>query len=169
MSIDTKSQEAISLSYFLAVAATKNIVTNSKKRDDFSIDLDISKHVTLNTGVVFTAQINVQLKSTNSSHEYSINEDCITYYLKAKNYNDLVASTAVPIILALLILPEEESSWVCQDVDKLILRKCMYWVSLKGLPATDNSSSVAVKIPLSQVVTGDNLENLLIKEGNGLL
>jgi hypothetical protein len=56
-------------------------------------------------------------------------------------------SSQVPRLLAVLELPTEEMDWLGVTAEKLVLRRCVFWASLAGLPETDNRESVTVSIP----------------------
>ncbi|MFM5980640.1 MAG: DUF4365 domain-containing protein, partial [Sphaerospermopsis kisseleviana] len=44
---------------------------------------------------------------------------------------------------------------------ELCLRRCAYWVSLRGQPQTQNTETVTVYIPRKNVFTVDALKNLM--------
>ena len=155
-------EEDLSISYLRAVAATGEIVFELRRSDVNSKDVNLSKLIFLN-GVRFESELNVQLKATYSKSQYFENDTEITYYLKIKNYNDLRGDTTTPIILCLLVLPENKEDWVTQTTDDLVMKRCMYWVSLKGMPECENKTKCAIKIPKTNLVTSDSLNDLLIQ------
>lgn len=71
--------------------------------------------------------------------------------------------TTAPVILALLILPENEEEWVKWSKEELVLHGKMFWLSLHGCQESDNKSSVTVTIPLSNALNDENIETLLIR------
>ena len=60
----------------------------------------------------------------------------------------------------MLFLPSDADKWLSHSEDELILRRCAYWVSLRGAPPTDNDTGVTVKIPKAQTLTPDDLAAL---------
>lgn len=158
-----KIKEDLSICYLKAIAAIKGIALERIEHDEDSVDAFLKKVITLDNGLVFNSQISVQLKATSSSNLYSIDEDTISYKLKVKNYNDLCTPAAMPSILGLLILPEEQDSWVQWNEEELLLRGQMFWIGFMGQEKSDNDYNITIKIPKENRLNGDALENLLIK------
>ncbi len=155
-------EEDLSISYLRAVAAKAEVVFELRHRDVNSKDANLSKPIMTADGV-FDSELNVQLKSTYSKALYTDDGETITYSLKVKNYNDLCKKTTTPIILCLLILPEEKEQWVTQTPEELTLKHCMYWVSLQGMSETKNSTTCDVKIPKTNILNVESLNDLLTK------
>jgi hypothetical protein len=86
----------------------------------------------------------------------------LSYFFRgAQRYADLAStSIAVPRILVVLCLPTARNEWLAIDGDMLVLRRCAYWVSLRGAPASTNTSGQTVKIPPSQILTPDAFREL---------
>lgn len=94
-----------------------------------------------------------------------------TFDLNVKNYNDLrwpVETLYVPRILILIHIPPDPSGWMDCDPERIVLRRCAYWVSLAGAPATANTSTVAITVPTDQVFDVDALHNNLRAPGAAL-
>jgi hypothetical protein len=95
--------------------------------------------------------------------------DKILYDLKAEAYNKLVAFEIRPVILILFRLPVTQDEWVNCAEDCLELRNCCYWMIVRGLP-TDNTSSIRISIPRTQIFDPTAVNYLLDKlENNGSL
>lgn len=110
-------------------------------------------------------KIDFQLKSTVN---ITMNGDKISYELKAKTYNDLVDSeVGTPRILILYVLPTDNVNWVTVSEERLELKNCAWWVSLRGLAPTNNSSSITIQLPRNQLFTVDEVKRLmqLVKGG----
>ena len=61
----------------------------------------------------------------------------IVYDLKADAYDTLRRSTRnSPSILVLLDLPANRAEWIDHTEDRLEIRRCAYWLSLRGHPPT---------------------------------
>ena len=113
----------------------------------------------------YSPSLRAQLKSTYSRTQYTIldNGD-IRYKLKVGNYNSLViANRSTPSILILFIMPELESAWLEHTIDYLKIRKCAYWISLKGRGHSDNTSTVTIDIPHTNALSADELKRIMIK------
>jgi len=74
--------------------------------------------------------------------------------LEAKTYEDLrEPGDNCQRILVVLLMPPEESRWVTQTSEKLILRRAAYWLSLEGFPATQAKRTVRIAIPRKNLFT----------------
>ena len=148
---DNQRKAEISHAFLAALAA----------RDGYSMqrgpDPDVdSIDATIRSGVPRREAIDVQLKATATPDE---KEDGLHFRLKRKNYNDLVSPRAVPLLLVVLELPAEESEWVDLTPERLIIRKCGWWLSLSGQDPMDAGSRTIV-IPSSQRIEGSGLAPL---------
>jgi len=62
-----------------------------------------------------------------------------------------------------LFLPRDAQEWLNHSKDELALRKCAYWVSLRGAPDTMNSTSVMVRIPKDQAFSPASLKEIMAR------
>ena len=140
-------KEAFSRAYVAAVAAAAGYAVGSSRPDDKSIDLTIESRSTL--GLVKAPILAVQLKSTAKRRTGG---DEIVYELtNLRNYDDLrQPDVMVPRLLVVVYLPEDPEDWLEQDEERLSMRHCGYWLSLRGMPPTDNRSSVTLRLPRGQ-------------------
>ncbi len=158
MDINIRKEE-FSYAYIYAVvsAAGYSCQIASRPMDIGGIDIIISgqeKEYSL-----YPPRLEIQVKSTSTS---VIENEFIRYPLKLKNYNELRKSkTLVPKILILILLPENPQEWVNHSEAELCLRKCGYWLSLKGKPQTRNVESVTVYLPRQQLFTVNAVKNLM--------
>jgi hypothetical protein len=60
-------------------------------------------------------------------------------------------------------MPADEAAWTDQDEDRLLLRYCAYWLSLKGMPPTQNTATIRVAIPRTNVFSVSALTSLMEK------
>lgn len=51
--------------------------------------------------------------------------------------------------------------------EKLVMRRRAYWLSLRNCDATDNQSSITVRIPMRNVFDVDNLKALMDQSRRG--
>jgi hypothetical protein len=165
MPINAKSQEALSEAYLMSIASVGNVTVNPFKHDEYGTDTILQKRVTLPDGRECDVNLNVQLKSTSSHNEYRIDGSDIKYTLKVANYRALTMQSTYPKCLILLLLPDNQTEWVEQSVDELILKKCMYWVSLDGLGETKNEETVTISIPLDHYLDSSALGLIMQKCG----
>jgi hypothetical protein len=154
----------LSYAYLHTVAARAGLVCRvaSGFEDKAGIDAALTGWAPFpDGGYLEEVDVKVQLKST--SLVPRDDGRSLSYFLQdTSRYDALRAETAaVPRILMVLFLPGEPEHWVGHSADELVLRKCAYWVSLRGAPATRNTSGITVKLPKTQVVTPGNLLQLM--------
>jgi len=156
-----KIKEDLSICYLKTISAINGIALDLISHDEDSIDAIIKKLVSVNEHK-FNSQISVQLKCTSSPSQYSIDENFVTYVLKVKNYNDLCAPATMPSILAVLILPNDKNEWINWQREELITRGQMYWTCLQNKEPSTNNTSVTIKIPVTNVLNIETVENLIL-------
>lgn len=107
--------------------------------------------------------IKVQLKATVAKP--AEDERGLSYFLKGVGrYDDLRKEVLqCPRILVVLFLPKEAERWLSLDHERLALRKCAYWVSLRGAPAVDTNTGVTVKLPKAQMFDPAALTDLAVR------
>lgn len=134
------AQEQFSKAFILATASMAGCSVAEPKPDDDSIDWTLSCRLAPRR-----PKLDLQVKSTIDG---TGTEAAIHYPLKRKNYDELaLCSLLAPRLLVVVIVPPEPLEWVTTSPEALVLRHCAYWVSLRGLPPTDNESSVTVQVP----------------------
>lgn len=137
-------ESELSLAYLHAVAAKVGFAVDVPHIDSDSVDAVIAAKGKVDpTSIKHSPKIEVQLKA---SYNIAVLEnDTISFSLSVKNYDDLRSDTMLPRILVLLALPQNKTDWLIHHPDKLVLQKCSYYVSLKGLPAITNRKYVDSK------------------------
>lgn len=121
----------------------------------------MKKRILLGGNKKFNAELRIQLKCTSSPSQYTDHGDTLTYKLKVKNYNDLCLPSTTPIILGLLILPENEELWVNWTEEELLIKGCMYWAEFSKETESSNEGTVSVKINKKNVINVESLRNIL--------
>jgi hypothetical protein len=48
-----------------------------------------------------------------------------------------------------------------QDEERLILRKCAYWVSLRGYAPTANQKRITIRVPRQNLFSVQNLKGIM--------
>ena len=159
-------KEELSISYISAICAYAGIKYEIIRNDDDSTDGLLRK--TFQYGKrKYISVLRIQLKCTSSSSQYADNGDHVTYKLKVKNFNDLCTPSTTPIILGLLILPEEEKSWIKWSTEELLIKGCMYWADLSDNEYSDNSGTVTITLDKTHVINSENLCGILEKIAKG--
>lgn len=158
----SQQKEDVSISYISAICANCGIAYEIIRHDDNSSDGMMMKRINVGGGIEIDSALRVQLKCTSSATQYSVTEHEIIYKLKAKNYNDLCKKSTVPIILCLLVLPDNDE-WVKWTKEELSIKGCMYWKYLGNEQETDNAASVSVHMDKSDVINEATVGLLLDK------
>lgn len=149
---DNDRKEELSYAYLSALSAMAGYTCErGPVPDRDSVD------ASLKAGGLLRPQIDVQLKATSSASRSRGN---LHFRLARKNYDDLRILRMCPIILVVLELPEEQSDWLQSDAERLILRRCARWLSLRGHPEIAMESTT-VYIPESQLLDVDELVRLM--------
>ena len=63
--------------------------------------------------------------------------------------------------MVVVLLPDNPDEWVQQSETELCLRDCAYWISLRGMPETQNTDNITIKIPRQQIFSVDTLKTLI--------
>lgn len=154
-------KEELSLAYVRAVASRAGFSVEEVRKDRDSIDLKICARGRLADDAALTSpELAVQLKARVlgplTGEEFPLE-------LSKKNYNDLIAPSFVPRILVVLAMPEDEQQWLTLTEEALVLRRCAYWLSLRGQPATVNETGQTVRMSRRQTFDHHALRSLLRK------
>jgi hypothetical protein len=156
-------KEQFSRAYVLAVAAAAGYAWYQPSVDDDSIDLGLAARG--GGGTVRSPRLELQLKCHAAETPAG---DYLSHDLKIKNYEELRdAAVQVPRILVVVLVPEDVASWLTATENELVMRRCGYWASLRGLPATTNKNTVAVSIPRTQGFHPEVLRALMTRIGGG--
>lgn len=157
----TQMKEDLSISYISALCAYAGIAYEIVRHDEDSTDGILRKRILLDGNKKFNAELRVQLKCTSSPSQYADNGEILIYKLKAKNYNDLCLPSTTPIMLGLLILPENETQWIDWTDKELLIKGCMYWAEFSKEAESVNEGTVNVKINKKNVINAENLQKIL--------
>jgi hypothetical protein len=159
-------ESELSYAYLHAIAsrAGVNCKIGNRHDDNAGVDACLTSWGPFENGGYLTeVELNVQLKATIQAP--TNNGTHFSYFLSGKErYNALRCQTqATPRILVVLFLPPESEAWLLHSADQLIIRKCAYWVSLRGAQETDNVSGVTIKVPKIQVFSPESLTQLMTR------
>lgn len=159
----TAQKEQFSLAYVHAVASVAGFSLFSFNVDDDSIDIGIG--ATGYVGAVRSPRIELQLKCTELVEGDDVS---IKHKLKRKNYDDLRPTDLhVPRFLVVTRVPDDTSQWLTHTEEELVLRRCAYWVSLRGEPDRDQQS-ITVTLPRNNVFDVAGLTRLVESVGKGV-
>jgi hypothetical protein len=155
-------KEELSYAYVHAVTSRAGFSCENVRKDRDSIDLHVRARGRLDPSATRTSpQLAVQLKA----HVLDpLPDDAFDFRLKRKNYDELRApKPMVPRILVVFIMPKDPASWLGLSESELMLRGCVYWCSLLGLPESRNEKYQEVRIERKNVFHGEALHTLMLK------
>ncbi len=142
----TRQKEQFSLAFIQAVAAAAGCNVTRADVDDESVDIElIAAHNP--DDLRPSPHLAIQAKCTELDGGEG---DVLPLPLKLKNYNDLRAPCHVPRLLVVVCVPADVDAWLTATPEALVLRRCAFWRSLRGLPPADTETRKTVHIPRSQ-------------------
>lgn len=161
MDLNTQ-KEMFSYAYIEAVdsVAGYSIFRKDRPMDNAGIDLSIEAPEPVEE-VIFP-RIDAQVKCTAS--ETIIKENCIKFPLPVNNYKTLINPRAIlPLILIVVLVPSNINDWLKITEEDILMKKCGYWVSLRGQKPTKNTNSITVELPRQNLLTPTNLKEMMEK------
>jgi len=157
-------QDAFSGAYIRAICATAGCGAEPVGLDNDKVDYLVRSRV--QGKVLNKPQIDVQAKCRMSGVATS---DPISYSLDLETYDNLRdVKVCIPRILVLVLVPDSIQEWLAQSEHVLSLRHCAYWVSLKGMQPSTNTTSQTVYIPRKNVFDVQTLQTMMTKIADGL-
>lgn len=165
MDLDQR-KEQFSRAYVRAVASVAGFALFESGVDDDSIDLTLAERG--GGGTVRSPKLDAQLKCTSQD---VLGETEIRFGIKVKNYNDLRAEDVlVPRVLAVVLVPgDDPNGWITHSEQEMVMRRCGYWVALRGLPPTENTGTITVSVPRANVFSPASLQAIMGRIGAGAL
>ena len=152
-------KEAISLS-FMRLIANRQGFTADKPEQDYGCDLVLRQVSHSNRNgrkrhLQSGKQLELQLKCT-TEKQIAYDNGSLKYDLETKTFNDLVEkrnSFISPLLLILMILPDDPSSWLTVSSTELVIRKAAYWyLPAAGTAFSDNATTTRITIPTINLV-----------------
>lgn len=158
-----QQKEKFSDAYLHAIAAVAGYGLAKPNPDTDSVDWILSAR-----GVGDTTRrprLEVQLKC---SAQELLRETHLHFPLEIKNYNDLRhPDPFTPCMLVVVAVPENVYEWTAQSETEMSMRRCGYWMSLRGAPDTTNTATVTVRLPRTQILTPESLRTIVRRINNG--
>lgn len=157
------AQEGLSRAYIHAVSAAARVNATLGGEFDYGFDgmfqMVVGRQINTN-GIIRNRFVNdgypieFQLKCSWTWVESAEN---ITWNIKTKTYNDLVIRNSAPggvrALLILMCLPTDERTWIYQNEEEILLRRCCYYHFLTGDPVANENSTKAIHIPRGNLFT----------------
>lgn len=161
-------KEQFSRAYVQAVAAVAGYAWYVPSVDDDSVDMGIAERG--GRGTVRSPRLELQLKCHAAT---TPDGEQLSFPLKMKNYDDLrEVDVQVPRILIIVLVPDSPVEWLTSSEEEMVLRRCGYWVSLRGRGSVASAAQdprVTVHVPRSQQLNPDGLGAIMRRIGTGAL
>ena len=168
---DNKVKEIISEAFFTLILAKNRFKIYKSHTGDDGVDLLVNpviirkrvldgKTSRLDSG----KKLDIQLKCTTDGKVKPLPSGNFHYFLKVKNYEDLIYrrdDAGIPLLLVVFILPDNENEWIEILNNQLLLRKCGYWYQITD---EDDFSKTAHLKKTSNVAIELLAENILTLE-----
>jgi len=155
----TAQMQEFSFAYVHAIASAAGFPMQRTTVDDDSIDGGLYSKLTGRPRLEF------QLKCTGGG---TIQGSEFPHALSRKNYDDLrTGDVTVPRILIVVRVPKNVTKWLSQDEKRLLVRRCAYWLSLRGKADSPSVSTVTVHLPRTQIFGVDELQSIMTQIGLG--
>lgn len=158
MSLNTQKED-FSYAYIYAVASNMgySLQAATRRLDDSGIDATITVPGKINSRRL--PRFDVQIKSTSRN---ILKDESIKFRLTAKNYDELRENDPfVPQLLIVVLIPEDINNWLSQTEESLCLKRCAYWLSLRGQPPLEQQSTITVEIPRQNIFSPNALKTIM--------
>jgi hypothetical protein len=153
---DSWRKEQFGRAFVEAVASVSGCQVECTRIDNDSVDLTLMRRTT--TTAVRSPKLDVQLKTTALD---VVKNGHIAFPLSMKNYDELrPTNLSVPRILVVVLVPQDVHEWTAHSEAELALRRCSYWLSLRGEPDVPNATTKSVHIPRAQVFNPHSLHGI---------
>lgn len=153
-------QSEFGIAYVRAVAHAAGYFTVEANRllDGDGVDLTVFRRGA--GGTVRSPRLDLQVKTLAGA----VTQDPIPYDLDVKNHNELISTEwQVPRALVVVVVPQQPDPWVEASEEQLILRRCGYWLSLRGQAATVNTTTQRVSLPRASVFHVQPLRDIMAR------
>lgn len=164
--LDPKDIESeLSYAYLHAVASKIGVgcKISTRHEDNRGIDAQLTCWEKFGDSYIEEIDLKVQLKATKQIP--SETDSHFSYFFKGIKQYDFLREKPKRNhrFLIVLFLPEDASEWLNVNSEQLILKKCAYWVSLRGAEDSTNESGQTIYLPKKQMLTPDNLLSIFEK------
>ncbi|MGL5943325.1 MAG: DUF4365 domain-containing protein [Waterburya sp.] len=161
MDTNTRKEE-FSYGYLKTIGAKSGIAIENHGRSIDNQGIDIQAVYAGKLDNIHTPRIDAQVKCTSQDIE---KEDYIHFPLETKAYELLINPFVYnPIILIVVLVPKNLNEWVNINNEQTVIKKCAYWISLKGKKPSTNKNIITVKISKNNIITPESFSNIIKQE-----
>ncbi len=155
-------KEQLSIAYVHAVATAARCALESVRVDYETVDATIRQSAEHDR--YSHPAFDVQLKCTSQN---VARDDHLVWSLDRAHHDSLRdPKRLLPVVLVLLVVPENVSEWIHQDEERLRLTRCAYWMSLRGMPPITTESKT-VHLPRANIFDVQQVLGILGRIGRG--
>jgi Domain of unknown function (DUF4365) len=158
-----QQKEQFSHAYVKAIAAVAGFAWYKPSVDDDSVDLGLSQRG--GGGTIRSPRLEMQLKC---AARETPDEPEFGFSIKLKNYDDLRdPRVLVPRVLVVVLVPPDPIDWLVHSEAELVARRCGYWITLRGFPASINQTGQTVQMVRRQTFSVSSLRGIMERIENG--
>lgn len=148
-----KQKERFSRAWVIAAASAADYTYQIVADDEHGVDMTIYSH---------EHTLDFQLKATSAPE---IQGNCLVHDLDVRTYNLLRSRRRSGYgVLALIVVGTDTSAWHVMDDCGTSLTRSAYYLPLYGMPETSNTTTIRLKIPMSNLLTADAMRTLMSAE-----
>lgn len=158
-------KQQLSLGYVHMVAAAAGCHLKDHKTDYDGVDVTIASSVEYDT--FYCPQFEIQLKCTSRSELLA--DEHLAWPMERKAFLKLTSHKRfIPAYLGVLLVPDDPSSWLDQDEERILSRSRMYWQRAAALGTIeDDNASKTVHLPRSNLFDVPQLLGIMKTIGEG--
>lgn len=157
-------KEEFSYAYIQAVASAAGYAFQRTTTPLDNLGIDVTITGIGERTITGFPQLYLQVKSTSLN---LLEERFLKYPLRVKNYEELRQPNQYPpLILVVVLLPENVEEWLEQSEAELCQKSSAYWISLEGEEPTENRQTVTVYLPRKNLFGIGALKSLMQRRKN---
>lgn len=148
-----KQKERFSRAWIIAAAAAADFTYEIVADDERGVDMTV--HDQFHT-------LDFQLKATSNP---DLTNQHFNFDLDVRTYDLLRATNRSGYgILALIVVASDTADWHKMDDAGTALTRSAYYLPLYGEPATKNTSTIRLRVPLANLLTAEAMKTLMAKQ-----
>ncbi|OUL23057.1 hypothetical protein BV378_24595 [Nostoc sp. RF31YmG] len=162
----TTQKEEFGYAYINAVASAAGYSFQIAPRPLDLVGVDVTITGLATPGSRRRTRLDLQVKCTSQK---LLDNDFVRFPLDIKNYDELRNDNPDddPLLLVVVLVPDSKEDWLQQSETELCLKRCAYWVSIRGQPQTENQTTVTVYLPRQNIFSVEALIALMQRIANG--
>jgi len=154
-----KRMEELNRAFVHAIASHADCTCEHTSVDIDSVDVTLKAAGFAEPGCLRSPALEIQLKATTVA---GADGDTFSIRIPRKNYEELRVETAIPRLLVVLHLPENDAEWLELTAEHMISRKCAYWLNLLGKADIEGDQDrITVYMPRQQRFTPEALKGMM--------